>query len=131
MVWSLKYHDQKLKTGQFILSRMYSKTGQAGSSLSYVLNEPFLQKRIFKVDRMILTLNTAASQAQTSHISLRGRLAAELITCQVAVEEKTQRGNTFYLTFHKQERRNLITSSATLTSSSDFLLRRQKAKRKN
>lgn len=36
MAWVLKYHHQKLKTGQFILSRMYSKTGQAGSSLPYI-----------------------------------------------------------------------------------------------
>lgn len=43
---------------------------------------------------LILTFDAAASQTQTADISLCGRLAANLITCQVAVEEQQE---TFYL----------------------------------
>lgn len=43
---------------------------------------------------LILTFDAAASQTQTADIGLCGRLAANLITCQVAVEEQQE---TFYL----------------------------------
>lgn len=48
---------------------------------------------------MILTLNTAAPQAQASRVSLRGRLAAELIARQVAVEQAAKIETRFILRF--------------------------------
>lgn len=58
-----------------------------------------LYKLFENTDWVILTLNTAAPQAQAPRVSLRGRLAAELIARQVAVEQAAKIHNTFYFTF--------------------------------
>lgn len=50
-------------------------------------------------DWVILTLNTAAPQAQASRVSLGGRLAAELIARQVAVEQAAKTETRFILCF--------------------------------
>lgn len=50
-------------------------------------------------DWVILTLNTAAPQAQASRVSLGGRLAAELIARQVAVEQAAKTETRFILRF--------------------------------
>lgn len=58
-----------------------------------------LYKLFENTDWVILTLNTAAPQAQAPRVSFRGRLAAELIARQVAVEQAAKIHNTFYFTF--------------------------------